>query len=54
MDIPFTMEDQYPEFEYKHDEVVGGNTTSHDNAELGEVVGGNTTEPIEPLEPLEL
>ena len=50
MDIPFTMEDQYPEFEYKYDEVVGGNTTSHDNAELGEVVGRNTTEPIEPTD----
>merc|ERR1711888_528205 len=47
MDIPSTIEDQYSESELEHDEVVGGNTTSHGNAELGEVVGGNTTEPIE-------
>ena len=50
MDTPFIMENQYPEFEYRHDEVVGSNTTSHDTAELGEVVGSNTTKPIEPIE----
>ena len=52
MDIPltFTMENQYPEFEYRHDEVVGSKATSHVNADLGEVVGSNTTKPIEPSE----
>merc|ERR1711888_215249 len=47
MDIPSTIEDQYSESEIEHDEVVGGNTTSHGTAELGEIVGGNTTEPTE-------